>query len=98
MNKATNAAPVEVDPVIVLQQLKQIHPMQLSRLVSRCLTILASITGLACEHALFAPLRAVRGWKDLTLLDWTELGQDIAEQGGLGEPACQWAVMSMRIV
>jgi hypothetical protein len=98
MNKTTNAAPVELDPVIVLQQLEQIHPMQLSRLVSRCLTILTSITGLACDHALFAPLRTARGWEDLTLLDWTELGQDMAEQGVLSVPACQCAVMSMQIV
>jgi hypothetical protein len=88
---------LELDPVI-MHLLMQVHPMNLHQLLRQCLTILATITGLAPSHEMFVTLRTTRWWNELAYLDWHELAEEMFRQTSLSMPACQCAILPMQLL
>jgi hypothetical protein len=82
----------------ILLQLGSIHPTRLLDLTGQTVELLASITGCSRKDSVFAPLRHIRTERDLALIDWQEMGEEIARRGALSQEASVCAISSLKVL
>jgi hypothetical protein len=87
-----------IDENVIVRSLACIHPMDLVGMMAESIVLLAHVSGLDEDHALFMPLRAVRTPDELAKVDWEELTRDLQFQAWLHAKACERTLLSIRLL